>query len=321
MSRESVRRIGDLAETVLVDATWAQWSVLTTTATAAVKEHVWTIVDPEALVLASYAVVHRERRLTDILNAWGEGAAYLMSMQRMLTLAKPYPEAVTKRLRDFARSALAGGDRRWQRLADADASETSARKKELGKLRLIEGPALTLRLRAGFGVSAKADVLSLLLGLGGVARDLKAIAEATAYTPRAIRTAAEEMTLAGFIHEIEGRPSAFYADTRSWAQLLQTHRANGAQSTPFPRWRYWSAIFLFLAGVIDWAETSERKKSTDYVVTSRAHDLFESHSRLLKQAQVDLPAAIPGGTDLQGFEQLIQSIDAWVKDALYASKL
>ena len=77
------------------------------------------------------------------------------------------------------------------------------RMKPLGSLPLMEGPALTLRLRAGFGINAKADVLALLLGLAGAPADLKLIAAATAYTERAVRTAAEEMALAGFIQEVE----------------------------------------------------------------------------------------------------------------------
>src|SRR5688572_25017623 len=121
MSRETVRRIARLAETTLVEATWAQWSVLTATATPAGRERAWTLVDPEALVLTSYVVAHRERRLNDIVNAWAESAAYLMSMQRMLTLAKAYPDAAAKRLTDFARVAVAGGDRRWLKLAGSEA--------------------------------------------------------------------------------------------------------------------------------------------------------------------------------------------------------
>ncbi|MGH7502504.1 MAG: hypothetical protein ACREL7_12195 [Longimicrobiales bacterium] len=88
---------------------------------------------------------------------------------------------------------------------------------------LVEGPALTLRLRAGFGVNAKADLLSVLLGFAGEAADLKVIVVATGYTERAIRTATDEMTLAGFIHEIEGRPSSFYTHPGTWAHVLQTH--------------------------------------------------------------------------------------------------
>jgi hypothetical protein len=149
--------------------------------------------------------------------------------------------------------------------------------------------------------------------------ELKTIAEATAYTTRAIRTAADEMTLAGFIQEIEGRPSAFYADPKAWAHLLHANRVHPSEAAAFPRWRYWSAIFLFLSSVIDWAEAAERGKWTDYVVSSRAYDLFESHRRPLKQAQVDLPASAKAqGADYLGdFEDLIQRVQVWSNASLY----
>ena len=165
------------------------------------------------------------------------------------------------------------------------------------EIRLIGGPALTLRLRAGFGVSAKADLLSFLIGLGGAAADLKVIATATAFTTTALRTAADEMTLAGFIREIEGPPSAYYADVKAWAELLQAYRPDMPDAVPFPRWHFWYAIFVFLARVIEWADTAESSKRTGYVVSSRAYDLYESYKRQLKQAQVNLPVAIAGGAD------------------------
>jgi hypothetical protein len=101
-----------------------------------------------------------------------------------------------------------------------DGESDDTRAKDAGTVRILSGPALTLRLRAGFGMSAKADLLSLLLGLGGDPADLNTIAEVTAYSQRTIRNATAEMTLAGFVHEIEGRPSSFHVTPESWRPLL-----------------------------------------------------------------------------------------------------
>jgi len=321
MSNEVVRRIGEAAEGTIVEATWAQWSVLTGAAVKVGRKGAWTIVDPEALVLASFAVGHLERRLEDMVASWARGAAYLMSMQRMRTLASRFPEPVEGRLGDFARAAIAGGDKRWKRLASTQAaSEYTARVKPMGRLQLMEGPALTLRLRAGFGVNAKADILSLLLGFAGAAADLKVIAAATAYTERAVRTATEEMTSSGFIHEIEGRPSSFYADTRAWGHVLQRHRlASQEQASAVPRWRSWAAVFAFLAGVIEWAERVQDEGWSAYVTSSRARDLFENHGRQLRQAKLDMrpPASARGPEYLLDFEDLILRVQNWTNEALY----
>jgi hypothetical protein len=81
-------------------------------------------------VLASLAVGHLERRLDDLVEGWARVGAGLMSVQRMQTLVKGYPERVQRRLADFARFAVEAGDRRWERIASAvPTSEPAAREK------------------------------------------------------------------------------------------------------------------------------------------------------------------------------------------------
>jgi hypothetical protein len=323
MSDAAAVRIREVAERTLLDASWAQWAVLTAAAIPADRRRTWAIVDPEALVLASLAVGHRERRLDDMVASWAVDSAHLMSMHRMRALASAFPTAVHERLGIFTESATSGGDKRWKRLlAHGTTGDYTPRLKPLGELRLIEAPALTLRLRAGFGVNAKADLLSLLIGFGGAAADLKVIAAATAYTERAVRTATEEMTVAGFIHEIEGRPSSFFADPTAWAQVLQPHPADPkppGEERNFPRWRFWSAVFAFLAGVIDWSSKTERAGWSTYVASSRARDILEEHDRRLRQAQVGLPVMTQArGVDfLRAFEEVVEQVETWTNDGLY----
>jgi hypothetical protein len=322
MSDVVVPRIREAAESALVDATWAQWSALTSTAVPGGQRRVWTIVDPEALVLASVAVGHRERRLQDLAASWAGDAAYLISLQRMRSLASRFPEAVGRGLRGFARAAVAGGDRRWSRLASGQTEgEYVPRVKPLGSLPLMEGPALTLRLRAGFGVNAKADVLSLLLGLAGAPADLKLIAAATAYTERAARTAAEEMALAGFIQKVEGRPPSFHAQAKAWGQVLHGHRPDSRGLGPaVPPWRFWAAGFAFLAGVLEWAQRVQGEDWSPYVASSRARDLVERHARPLRQARLDVPRSnsARGAEYLLELEDLVRRVQEWTNEGLGA---
>jgi hypothetical protein len=323
MSNDAVHNIRELAEGTLLEASWAQWAVLSAAAIPAHSRRAWTIVDPEALVLASLTVGHRERRLDDMVASWAGTAAHLMSMHRMRAIAAGFPGSVRDRLGVFTTPATTAGDKRWRRLeTGGHTPEYTPRVKDLGDLRLFEGPALTVRLRAGFGVNAKADLLSLLIGFGGAAAGLKVIAAATAYTERAIRTATEEMTLAGFIHEIEGRPSSFYADPTAWAEVLQSRRLDGRErrgGSSLPSWRFWSAAFAFLAQVIDWSLEQESKAWTGYVAGSRARDLVEAQARRLRQARIDLPSTTPGaGEDfLDVFGEVVQRVAKWTTEGLY----
>lgn len=321
MPGDTVSRARALAEKVAVEAAWTQWTALTAAAAPVEERRAWTIVDPEALVLASLALGSRERRLEDFVAAWARAAAFLMSKPRFRSLSALFPQGEAGVAR-FARYAAEAGDSSWKRMAPSDDRDAApTRRKELGALKLVEGPSLVLRLRAGFGVNAKADVLALLLGLGGTAASLKVIAAATGYTERMIRTATEEMVLAGFIHEIRGRPSSFHVDPRPWAHLLQIYRLEPPDEHPsIPPWQFWSAIFSFLLDVSRWATEAQRQEWTDYVASSRARDLYEEHERRLGQAGLKVP---PHETDrgvryLETFAGIVKQVAERTVDKLYA---
>lgn len=321
MSGEIVHRIHERVVQSGLDAAWSQWSALTAMAVPVERAPVWSIVDPEALVLASLAFIEQERRLGDIVAAWASRAAPFMSLQRMRTLGSSYPTSVQRRLGIFGRAALAGGDPRWKKLVSKSSEDGYVpRGKPLGPLSLRWGPSLTLRLRAGFGVNVKADLLSLLLGWESGAVDLRVIAAATAYTERAVRNAAAAMSMAGFIREIHGRPSSFRAEQRDgWAQVLQTQRPDRPHEQPdIPPWRFWSAVFLFLVDVAEWGQQAELGKVSAYVASSRARDLYQTHAVRLRQAGLDLPAGdvATGAEYLAIFEDIVQRVATWISLSL-----
>lgn len=324
MSAEAAPRIREKALGTVAESAWAQWAVLTGAAVPASQARAWTIIDPEGLILASFTAGDRERRLEDMAASWAYSVPELMSLLRLRALAADFPTSVEEKIGVFARAAVAGGDKRWKRWPSrSNARHYEPRLKAIEPLKLLDGPALTLRLRAGFGVNAKAEILSLLLGFGGAAAGLKVMAAATAYTERAIRNATDDMVLGGFIREIEGRPSSYYADPDAWAHVLRTHRPDRSVERPvIPRWWFWGAVYSFLADVIAWAEEAEREGWSSYVMGSRARDLVARHERRLRQAQVEEIDAlsVSGPEDLGYFEELVDGVRRWAKESLYPSK-
>jgi hypothetical protein len=322
MSDDTVRKIGELAGETAVQVAWAQWSSLTAAAVSVDQPRVWSIIDPEGLILLSLAVRDRERRLDDLLAGWARIGASLVSIQRLKTLAKDYPAAVREQLSDFARYAAEAGDRRWRsHIAERGGIPgNQPRRKDLGPLRVVEGPTLMLRLRAGIGVGAKADLLGFLLGLGGAAADLKTIALATGYTGRAMRTAAEEMALARFIQEIEGPPTSYRADPQAWASVLQVYRLDptAASRPSIPAWRFWSVAFSFLAAVIHWEREAVREGWSSYVASSRARDLMEAHRRRLRYVDVAVAAVTDarGAAYLESFREIVERVSTWARQSL-----
>jgi hypothetical protein len=318
MSEPIVSETRRIAAEAAIDAAWAHWTALTSLATPAGGRRPWTIIDPEALILVSLAFGDREARLTDLVAAWAGTGSFLISKPRFKSIAALFPPEVEARVGDFARYAAEAGDTSWRRLAtSAETSGSAPREKETGPLRLVEGPSLVLRLRAGFGVNAKADILALLLGLDGAAADLNVLTAATGYSDPAVRTATDEMVLAGLIREIEGRPSSFYVDPEPWARVLQSYRLEPRGGAPaIPPWHYWAALFPFLTAVDRWGRAAQDAGWSDYVASSRARDLYEGHRRPLVRAGIEaIPPGDTRGTDfLDAFHALVAGIREWIQD-------
>lgn len=314
MSGATARRVGGLAEGAATEAAWAQWATLGAGVTSDTVPALRSVVDPEALVLVSLAMVGTERRLWDVLQGWAHEGARLLSVQRVQGLSSRFSADVKERVGDFARLAVEAGDRRWTRLArEAPAGSAAPRGKPFGKLQLVAGPALMLRLRAGLGVGSKADVLTYLLAEGGAARSVKDAVFATAYTDRAVRTSLEEMAGAGLLVECPGRPSTYRADPRAWGLLLghAAHgTAEGAAVAEFPRWHAWSTVYAFLVAVAGWAHSAAQTEWSEYVVASQARTLVEAHEASLRATgfEVVIPARTP---DADWFVALVERFVDW----------
>ena len=316
----TIERIGETASHAAVEATWAQWSALTTLAVRSGARKPKSIIDPEALILMSLVLRDEERRLLDLVGAWARSGSNLLSAQRMRSLARTYPSRAHQGVREFAALAKAGGDKRWRSLADdVDPASVNVRKKTLGATNLLNGPALTFRLRAGFGVGAKADVLSFLLGLHHAGASLRVMELATGYAARTLRDAVTEMEAAGLVHRIDASPAGFTVPLRPWILVLEGHRMGGksAPSPTVPPWRYWSVIYSFLAGVIQWREEAKQLDWSPYIASSRARDLVEAHAPGLRRTRVAVPdsRSSTGADYLADFEALVKEIGRWTEES------
>jgi hypothetical protein len=311
MAAGLVRSIGERARRTGVEVAWAQWSALTSAAAPREGRRPRAMVDPEALVLLSLGLRDRERRLDDLVFGLARRNSALLSVQRITSLAETFPQSVREGLGEFAAEA---GDRRWRAHAGpAPDHRPPSPTKAFGAVRLTQGPALLLRLRAGFGVGAKADLLAFLLGLRGAPAPVSLMAAATAYSGRAMRTAAEEMAQAGFIERLDTAPVSYAADHTAWASVLRLFRLSASRTPEVPPWRYWSVVFAFLADVDAWARDAEEHGWSPYVASSRARDLAADHARHLRVTGLRLPdpSAAGGAAYLEDLAAEMDQVHAW----------
>lgn len=169
-----------------------------------------------------------------------------------------------------------------------------------------------LRLRAGFGVSAKADVLAYLLGTAERSASTQETAEATHYSRATVGSALSDMTRAGFIQETSSRPARYFAPIRPWAELL---RSNGEHSAPegAPSWRYWAGVFAFLSHADRLAQ--EASSESDYLISSRARDIYERYASAFERNRIEAPRAesYRGPAYLEGFQETARIVTDWTE--------
>jgi hypothetical protein len=258
------------------------------------------------------SLAEEERRLWDLLDWWARVGATFISVQRIRNLAGRYPDQVLGRLGEFAHLAHhEGGDFRWRPLERPMSKRAIRVGKNLGRQpELLGSPTLMLRLRLGLGVGIKADLLAFLLGIGGARVSVRTIAEALAYTPRAVHRAVDDMAGARLIQATEGTPTLYHVDPKPWAELLGTSR--GAP----PIWCQWPPVFAFVAALSEWAEGQDLLKASPYVLSSRARDLMERHRIAFTRNQISIPYPddYAGEAYIEAFEKTLSTLASWIEE-------
>jgi hypothetical protein len=306
MSAPTLAKIAKELEDALLAAAWAQWRALGMGARGGSACR--SVVDPEALVLASLWLEPEEARLWKLAGIWARSASRLLSVQRMKNLLPHYPEPASRRLGDFAGLCVAEGkDARWRPLVKASrVAEPPGWKPAERATPLLHAPAsLVLRLRMGMGVGIKADVLAFLIGSAGARRTIREITEATLYHRRAVQRSVEEMVAARMVAALPSAPATYRVQEEAWVTALELGEDP-------PLWRFWHQLFV-LGGALDSAAGATRDQSA-YIQSSRARDILERHRVAFDLNAVPLsdPATAPG----EAYLDLLQADVARLADAI-----
>jgi hypothetical protein len=300
--------VSSVAETAIQSA-WIQWHSLGSFITA--PRAARSVVDPEALVLASLALRDHERRLWDVLASWAVTGSRLLSVQRIKNLNDEYPERTAGRLAEFALIALMeGGDHRWRKLAATEPGPRPRRQ----DLRVPSAggwdpAALVVRLRLGIGVGLQADVLAFLLSQQGAWTSARVIAEAIGYSAYSIRRTADKMAEARFIESTMEKPVEYRADRNAWSPVL------GLRKGVLP-WRYWHQAYAFVAELVTLGEEGEIAAPTRYLLSSRLRDLTKKHRNALRLIKIPSPDPhqFAGEEFVSAFEQLAATFTGWMSE-------
>lgn len=293
-----------------VSCVWSQWMLLGGTADAARPGGAVPPIDPEALLLASLVLLEAEPRLADVLHGWLRANSALVSVQRFRNLAPHYaglaaPEGAA-RLAWLAQVARVDAkDARWRGFPMPAAASIlrapSARAREKAPPPVLRPSAphqLLLRVRLGFGVSIKADVITYLLEQGADWRTIREIAAALTYTVAPVRRALEDLANAAFLERRTGHPVHYRADAARWRSFLGT-------SGDVPRWGEWDARFRFAAEWLTWARAPRRTPFTSYVLSVEARERFARFPEVFEASA----ALVDGGDPMRTLAEMERQLE------------
>ncbi|MFN8583102.1 MAG: hypothetical protein U0163_19265 [Gemmatimonadaceae bacterium] len=258
MPNETADAVERLSRAV-VTTLWRQWAALGEAASKPPR----TIVDLEALLLASEWFAEDEPRLTSASASWRRRFESLVSMQRLRNLAE--------RSEKWLPSTPAA-----HRVSEPPAATASARKPLSRKQRspvtpVARGiPTLQLQLRLLLGVGAKADTMALLLGRRQDASLPDwCIARETAYGSHAIRKVTKDLATANAIASSRDGQHRI-VETDAWWKILQR--------TPPDRsvWQSWAVIFAWTAAARVIIRRGMARNVTPYALGGQLDALSEA---------------------------------------------
>ncbi len=263
-----------------LDFLWRQWSALGVAGHALTSDH-W-IIDPEALLLATTSL-GRDPRLFDEVLDWLNTNGQAINLQRLQNLSPRFGEGtilgamaahlsrrtVHSKWKSLLRDEKlpAGNEPLFPGVpAFGQPDELFARRgwlrgpvmfRELSQAADPHQPTnLLFKLRALFGIQARAEVMAYLLAFeSGHPREM---AERLAYFPRTLQTALNDMACSGHVlTRREGHEKRFWLRRDEWRFLLTWPARDGAGSPDFPRWIDWASFFGAIESVWRFLDPSD----------------------------------------------------------------
>ena len=316
MSKETWADLGKDLRQAGIEVCWRQWAALGAPVWRSSRRAASAVIDLEALLLLSGAFTRRERRLDDLMTWWGVAGSRLVSVQRFRVLSRLFPPDAAVRVQPFISAAIRSSDPRWKR--DLIEPVPKTRSAEIpGEPRLRQPPALMARVRAGFGVGVKSDLLTYLIARNGSPQSVQQIQSALGYSRQQLSRSCREVSQAGFIQKIAGRPARYLVDASRWAAVLQSAGtptpSSGTAPAPSYYWRFWPGVYAFLGHVDRWLDDLESGGSA-YLLSSEARDLFLDAEEVVALNGISAPdpSSYRGEEYMSAFATTLRLIIEWL---------
>jgi len=204
-------------EDALLELAWSQWTELGVR--GVVDRHPASSIDPEALLVLTAGLAERDPRLRDESLDWCVKHHRYLSRSRLRNVLRRLPASHRTAYDRYAATLSAAGARGWPATAEPWPFEATSK----SKLADLSRPALArIRLRAIFGVSARAEILHVLAWQSSAWTSSAELAELAGYTKRNVDEELDSLVRGGLVEVglVGNRRMVRLADRASFEALV-----------------------------------------------------------------------------------------------------
>ncbi len=266
----------------VVDTLWSQWHELGVAATVA-RRHSDDFIDPEPLIAFTATLGDLDPRLRDESIDWVLRYGTYTSKARLKNVLDDWGLREDPLFRQYAATVNAHGGAGWPA---AGAKPLAFRSRARSLLEDLTRPSLiSLRIRAIFGVGARAELIRAFLSRPHLAMTAADLSAETNYGKRNVLKELEPLRFAGLVKSFR----AVNADRFSLAMSDQIGALVGPLPQRFSRWTHTFAVLHVLLGLARrGAKRSDLQNAVDAV------HLLEERKELFASAGI-YPPPLPAG--------------------------
>lgn len=284
----------DSLRSAVVDRVAAQWTALGVTLASPSDS---TLIDLEALVAVTAELGELDARVLDGAMDWCVRYGQFINIGRLRTVAAEM-KGDPDRLGSFAATVAGAGGPSWPLATQPRPGYRNRGKLQVGDLRGL--PRLVWRLRAAFGVNARADVVAALAVPSAPELAIADLARLTRFTKRNIAVAVSSLHLAGVV-DVERIGNEDRVRLAREPALLAWLSVAGAGPVVD-----WVARYAVALRIIEWAERTPLISSRVRAIEARA--LVASVAPAIRRAGLPEPE-----TQVLG-EPFGERFDAWLDE-------
>lgn len=274
----------------LLDLLWSLWEELGVPGVVP-RRHRGVFIDPEPLILFTALHSDLDPRLRDESIDWVISYGSYVSKARIKSLRRDWSAEADRSFAQYAATVNEHGDLDWP--DDGEPALTFRPRRRAVLKDLTAGPLISLRIRAIFGVGARAELIRVFVSRPDAAFTATELAQETNYVRRQVIRALESLQFAGLVRSLRAGANTRYTLARAddVVTIVATRPAL------FPHWGSVFRVFHDLLGLL---EQGARPGKLEAAVAARR--FIEEHGSQFDRTGIgvpDLPTSVAAWPALQ----------------------